>query len=180
MVVAQALGWNGGIHRSSVMLVSVDRDYHKLIKNKLSKVTEMAKTYFARMNEIEISPIDSERRGDIDMCDLKNWDIKFRIKCWPYSKMGPGVEFECDLNNNHFVDLIDDEPAIPLPKRKTSSKKNNNEDYENDDDNDDDDDDVLLNEDEFRMERRYLSDCIIERAKEDYQVTVPTAMRRDF
>ena len=121
--VAQALGWNGGIHRSSVMLVSVDRDYHKLIKNKLSKVTEMAKTYFARMNEIEIFPIKSERRGGIDMCDLKNWDIKFRIKCWPYSKMGPGVEFECDLNNNHFVDLIDNEPAIPIPRRKTSSKK---------------------------------------------------------
>ena len=70
--VAQALGWNGGINRSSVMLVSVDRSYHNLIKNKLLKVTEMAKIYFSRMNEIEISPIESERIGGIDMCDLKN------------------------------------------------------------------------------------------------------------
>ena len=61
------------------MLVSLDYDYHKLIKNKLSKVTEMAKICFSRINEIEISYIKSERIGDIDMCDLKNCDIKFQI-----------------------------------------------------------------------------------------------------
>ena len=157
------------------MLVSVDRSYHNLIKNKLLKVTEMAKTYFSRMNEIEFSPVKSERIGGIDMCDLKNWDIKFRIKCWPYSKMGPGVEFECDLNNNHFTNLIDDEPAFLMKKRKASRKNDNDGDYEVDvgNGNGDDDDDVLLDKEDFDMERRYLSDCIIERAKEDSSNLIP-------
>ena len=93
--------------------------------------------------------------------------------------MGPGVGFECDLNNNHFVDFIDNKSAIPIPRRKTRSKENNNEDYEKDDDNDDDDDDVLLYKDEFLMERQYLSDCIIERAKEDSSNLIPLPKPRE-
>ena len=53
------------------MLVSVDCEYHNLIKYKLSKVTEIAQIYFSRMNEIEISPINGEQIGDSGMFDLE-------------------------------------------------------------------------------------------------------------
>ena len=64
-----------------------------------------------------------------------------------------------------------------MKTRKTSSKNDNNGDYKvdvgNGDDDDDDDDDVLLAKEEFLMERCYLSDCIIEQAKEDSNNLIP-------
>ena len=158
--VARALGWGGGINNSSVMLVSVNSIRQDLIKKRLSKLSVTAKSYFTRMNEIEFTSYAVN--GDNDMRKLKNWNnIKFSMTCHPYSAIGPGANFECNLGNDSFVDLCDGSPAIQV---KSKAMNDNNYDY------DSDDEEIVSgidDRDEFLAERQYLLDCINESSKED-------------
>ena len=104
--VARALGWNGGINNSSVMLVEIDRTHLKRMNRFMKGMVSEGNTYFSRMNEIHFkSDIYKE---DIDWSNPSNWSkVKSRMKCYPYSNIGNGVEFECDFNKQSFTDLVD-------------------------------------------------------------------------
>jgi len=112
------------------------------------------------MNEIEFTSYAVN--GDNDMRKLKNWNnIKFSMTCHPYSAIGPGADFECNLGNDSFVDLCDGSPAIQV---KEKAANDNNYDY------DSDDEEIVSgidDRDEFLAERQYLLDCINESSKED-------------
>jgi len=100
-----------------------------------------------------------------NMLHLDNWKVTFRMRCWPYSRIGPGIEFECNLSSNYFVDLVDGEHAVPVKSSQRREAEEENVDWniqqqrrqrKTEDDNADcdivDNDNVLFDKDDSEIE----------------------------